>query len=132
MYLSARPIAWTSSTKEYLSSIKQDEVKLPDVPIFLNPTSMINAFISEIQGRSREFKIDVLRKIKKLFPEQETLFFAGFGNRETDVGAYQAVGIPDNMIFTVNPKGKIRNELSDEETSYGTLTSKAEQFFPPI
>ena len=87
MYLSARPIAWTSSTKEYLSSIKQDEVKLPDVPIFLNPTSMINAFISEIQGRSREFKIDVLRKIKKLFPEQETLFFAGFGNRETDVGA---------------------------------------------
>ena len=130
MYLSACP---TSSTKEYLSSIKQDEVKLPDVPIFLNPTSMINAFISEIQGRSREFKIDVLRKIKKLFPEQETLFFAGFGNRETDVGAYQAVGIPDPMIFTINPEGVVQHELTTEfQTSYGSMASNIDQFFPPI
>ena len=94
---------------------------------------MINATISEfLKNRSKEFKIDVLRKLKKLFHENYNPFYSGFGNRETDVGAYQAVGIPDDMIFTVNPKGKIRNELSDEETSYGTLTSKAKQFFPPI
>ena len=133
VYLSARPIGWTSSTKEYLSSIKQDEVKLPDGPIFLNPTSMINACISELGGRSKEFKIDVLRKIKKLFPEQETVFFAGFGNRETDVGAYQAVGIPDDMIFTVNPNGVVRHELTTEfQTSYGSMASNVDQFFPPI
>ena len=54
VYLSARPIGWTSSTKEYLSSIN-----LPDGPIFFNPTSYLMAFISEVRGRSREFKIDV-------------------------------------------------------------------------
>ena len=40
----------------------------------------------------------------------------------TDVGAYQAVGIPDPMIFTINPKGVVRHELTTEfQTSYGSM-----------
>ena len=127
VYLSARAIGQASITKEYLSSIKQGEVNLPDGPIFLNPTSMINAGISELRGRSKEFKIDVLRKIKN------NSFYAGFGNRETDVGAYQAVGIPKNLIFTINPEGVVRHELTTEfHTSYVKIMSNVDQFFPPI
>ena len=121
---SARPIGQASNTKEYLSSIN-----LPDGPIFLNPTSMINATMSEVKGHSKEFKIDVLRKLKTLFPETYNPFSGGFGNRETDVGAYQAVGIPDHMIFTINQSGELRNE-NGLKSSYGSLD--AEQFFPPI
>ena len=68
--------------------------------------------------------------LKNTFPEQETVFFAGFGNRETGVGAYQAVGVPDDMIFTINPNGEVKDELTNTfQTSYGNLAS--DQKFPP-
>ena len=82
VYLSARAIGQASITKEYLSSIKQGEVNLPDGPIFLNPTSLVNAFHREvIEKNPQEFKIACLRDIKKLFPETYNPFYAGYGNR---------------------------------------------------
>lgn len=44
VYLSARAIGQASITKDYLSSIRQGDLCLPDGPLFLNPTSLINAF----------------------------------------------------------------------------------------
>ena len=82
VYLSARAIGQASITKEYLSSIKQGEVNLPDGPIFLNPTSLVNAFHREvIEKNPQEFKIACLRDIKRLFPETYNPFYAGYGNR---------------------------------------------------
>ena len=37
-----------SVTKDYLESIKQGECHMPDGPLFLNPTSLINAFHREV------------------------------------------------------------------------------------
>jgi phosphatidate phosphatase LPIN len=132
VYLSARAIGQASITKEYLSSIKQGEVNLPDGPIFLNPTSLVNAFHREvIEKNPQEFKIACLRDIKKLFPETYNPFYAGYGNRVNDVWAYQAVGIPKTMIFTINPKGELRHELTNAfQTSYGSMASYADHLFP--
>ena len=80
VYLSARAIGQASITKEYLASVKQGDLNLPDGPIFLNPTSLVNAFHREvIEKKPEEFKIACLRDIKKLFPQNP--FYAGYGNR---------------------------------------------------
>ena len=43
-YLSARAIGQAQITRDYLKSVKQGELTLPPGPLFLNPSSLINAF----------------------------------------------------------------------------------------
>jgi len=135
VYLSARAIGQASITKEYLASVKQGEVNLPDGPIFLNPTSLVNAFHREvIEKKPEAFKIACLRDIRSLFPEttNPNPFYAGYGNRVNDVWAYQAVGIPMSRIFTINPRGELRHELTNAfQTSYGSMSSIVDHVFPP-
>jgi len=135
VYLSARAIGQASITKEYLNSVKQGEVNLPDGPMFLNPTSLVNAFHREvIEKKPEAFKIACLRDIRSLFPEttNPNPFYAGYGNRVNDVWAYQAVGIPMSRIFTINPRGELRHELTNAfQTSYGSMTSIVDLVFPP-
>merc|ERR1719361_2854735 len=122
VYLSARAIGQASITKEYLASVKQGEVNLPDGPIFLNPTSLVNAFHREvIEKKPEAFKIACLRDIRSLFPEatNPNPFYAGYGNRVNDVWAYQAVGIPMSIIFTIKPF----------QTSYGSMSSIVDHVF---
>lgn len=69
-------------TREYLRSIKQGEVCLPDGPLLLNPTSLLRAFHREvIEKKPEEFKIQCLADIKALFPPGSNPFYAGYGNR---------------------------------------------------
>ena len=51
MYLSARAIGQASVTKDYLQSVKQGNVCLPDGPLFLNPDSLYHAFRREVIDR---------------------------------------------------------------------------------
>lgn len=44
LYLSARAIGQARITRDYLKSIKQEDLSMPDGPILLNPTSLITAF----------------------------------------------------------------------------------------
>lgn len=69
-------------TREYLRSIRQGEVCLPDGPLLLNPTSLLRAFHREvIEKKPEEFKIQCLADIKALFPPGSNPFYAGYGNR---------------------------------------------------
>lgn len=69
-------------TREYLRSIRQGEVCLPDGPLLLNPTSLLRAFHREvIEKKPEEFKIQCLSDIKALFPHTSNPFYAGYGNR---------------------------------------------------
>eukprot|EP00096_Caligus_rogercresseyi_P016833 TRINITY_DN984_c0_g1_i5.p1 TRINITY_DN984_c0_g1~~TRINITY_DN984_c0_g1_i5.p1 ORF type:complete len:888 (-),score=228.03 TRINITY_DN984_c0_g1_i5:70-2733(-) len=82
IYLSARAIGQASITKEYLQSIKQGDLCLPDGPLLLNPTSLISAFHREvIEKKPEEFKISCLRDIQRLFDINKNPFYAGYGNR---------------------------------------------------
>jgi len=81
LYLSARAIGQSRATREYLRSIRQGDVKLPDGPLLLNPTSLISAFHREvIERKPEQFKIECLSDIKSLFTEKNP-FYAGYGNR---------------------------------------------------
>lgn len=47
LYLSARAIGQAEGTREYLKSVKQGELCLPDGPLLLSPTSLLSAFHRE-------------------------------------------------------------------------------------
>lgn len=94
-----------------------------------------------------------------LFPPDSKPFYAGFGNRLTDVLSYRAVSIETQRIFTINPKGELTQELvttspavtlgsessnavdspagdespqSPTNSSYGALSDIADEIFPPL
>merc|ERR1719361_1140976 len=133
VYLSARAIGQAGSTKDYLQSLKQGDVCLPDGPLFLNPDSLIHAFKREVIDRNpEEFKIRCLKDIQSLF-EGKNPFFAGYGNRANDAYAYRAVGISVSRIFTINPAGELRHELTQNfQTSYDEQEEVVDMVFPLI
>ncbi|CAH0592334.1 unnamed protein product [Chrysodeixis includens] len=133
LYLSARAIGQARVTREYLRSIRQGEVCLPDGPLLLNPTSLLRAFHREvIEKKPEEFKIQCLADIKALFPQGSNPFYAGYGNRVNDVCAYQTVGIPIVRIFTINYKGELKHELTQTfQSTYSHMSVLVDQVFPP-
>nr|CAH7738239.1 unnamed protein product [Callosobruchus chinensis] len=134
LYLSARAIGQARITREYLKSIKQGDLTMPDGPILLNPTSLITAFHREvIEKKPEQFKISCMSDIKALFPVDSNPFYAGYGNRINDVWAYRAVGIPIVRIFTINPKGELKHELTQTfQSSYTSQSLVVDEVFPPI
>ncbi|XP_053978664.1 phosphatidate phosphatase LPIN3 isoform X2 [Hylaeus volcanicus] len=133
LYLSARAIGQAKVTREYLKSIKQGDLSLPEGPLLLNPTSLISAFHREvIEKKPEEFKISCLSDIQALFPEGSKPFYAGYGNRINDVWAYRAVGIPTMRIFTINHRGELKHELTQTfQSSYSNMSYIVDHLFPP-
>ncbi|KAH8402112.1 hypothetical protein KR009_009839 [Drosophila setifemur] len=132
LYLSARAIGQSRVTREYLRSIRQGNVVMPDGPLLLNPTSLISAFHREvIEKKPEQFKIACLSDIRDLFPDKEP-FYAGYGNRINDVWAYRAVGIPIMRIFTINTKGELKHELTQTFQSSGYINQSlaVDEYFP--
>lgn len=134
LYLSARAIGQAQQTRDYLKSVKQDQIMLPDGPLLLNPESLIKAFHREvIEKKPQEFKISCLRDIQRLFPTNKNPFYAGFGNKGSDVLSYRAVGISVSRIFTINHRGEVRHDLTNAfQTSYIKLSDLVDQMFPPF
>ncbi|KAJ6642275.1 Phosphatidate phosphatase LPIN2 [Pseudolycoriella hygida] len=132
LYLSARAIGQSKATREYLRSIRQGNVKLPDGPLLLNPTSLISALHREvIEKKPEQFKIACLSDIQALF--QKNPFYAGYGNKINDVWAYRAVGIPIMRIFTINPKGELKHELTQTfQSTYTGQSVVVNEIFPPL
>ncbi|KAG5868990.1 hypothetical protein JTB14_025267 [Gonioctena quinquepunctata] len=132
LYLSARAIGQARITRDYLKSIRQGDLSMPDGPILLNPTSLITAFHREvIEKKPEQFKISCMSDIKALFPADSNPFYAGYGNRINDVWAYRAVGIPIVRIFTINPKGELKHELTQTfQSSYSNMSVIVDQLFP--
>lgn len=134
MYLSARPIGMSQMTRNLLMNINQDEFRLPDGPLLLNPSSIVRSFITEVIERNpEEFKIKCLKEIKSLFPKLHNPFYAGFGNKTNDAAAYKEIEIEDSRIFTVNYEGIIKNEKSNTfQSSYSNLCNSVSTIFEPF
>ena len=135
MYLSARAIGQSKITRDLLKNINQDGFTLPEGPLLVTPTSLFVAFQKEvIERKPEEFKISCLNDIKSLFPiTNSEPFYAGYGNKITDVTAYKAVGIPVPRIFTINPQGELKHEVSRTfQSSYSKLCDCVDLIFPPF
>jgi phosphatidate phosphatase LPIN len=74
-----------------------------------------------------------LREIKQLFIEpdcDENPFFAGFGNKATDALAYSSVGIPQDRVYIINPRGVIYKFGTENTISYPKLNEQIDELFP--
>ena len=108
--------------------VNQDGIPLPRGPVMLNPTSLFAAFHKEVIARKpEEFKISCLQGIKNIFPnsQRSNPFWAGFGNRLTDVKSYRALSIDDRRIFIINHLGQLKQQgkIKNFTISYRELRS---------
>jgi phosphatidate phosphatase LPIN len=134
MYLSSRNIGQSDRTKSYLKGLNEGDHRLPVGPVVLSPDRLFQSLAREvIYHRPQDFKVPALRDIRQLFPSnQPSPFYAGFGNRDSDVLAYKAVDIPDGKIFIINPRGEIVAHNHEREFNYVSLKSLKDEVFPFI
>uniref|UniRef100_A0A4X2L9U4 phosphatidate phosphatase n=1 Tax=Vombatus ursinus TaxID=29139 RepID=A0A4X2L9U4_VOMUR len=134
LYCSARSIGMADLTKRYLRWVNEKGCVLPKGPLLLTPSSLFSALHREVIEKKPEvFKISCLTDIHHLFLPHGDPFFAGFGNRASDVYAYLHVGIPKSRIFTVNPLGELIQELiKNHKTTYERLQETVQLIFPPV
>jgi hypothetical protein len=86
VYLTSRAIGQANITRSYVRGLKQDGLYLPEGPILMSPDRLIASFRREVIDRQPQlFKILALTQVKHLFPPQHNPFYAGFGNRITDI-----------------------------------------------
>ncbi|PVU94635.1 hypothetical protein BB559_002945 [Furculomyces boomerangus] len=133
LYLTSRAIGQADTTREYLKNIKQDDYKLPSGPLILSPDRLFASFHREIiMKKPQEFKMACLRDIKNLF-DNDTPFYAGFGNRITDAMSYRSVNVPVSRICTIDPTGDIKLELLlSYKSSYPKMGDLVDLMFPPL
>eukprot|EP01090_Pellita_catalonica_P023717 TRINITY_DN9923_c0_g2_i1.p1 TRINITY_DN9923_c0_g2~~TRINITY_DN9923_c0_g2_i1.p1 ORF type:complete len:306 (-),score=48.11 TRINITY_DN9923_c0_g2_i1:810-1727(-) len=132
MYLSSRPIGQAHYTRGYISTLRQDEVTLPEGPVITSPDGLFQSVNREmIKKNPEEFKITCLRDIATLFPGARP-YYAGFGNRPSDVISYTAVGVPQGKIFTINKYGEIRTTNKTYKKSYIKLNDLVHEMFPAV
>ena len=143
IYLTARSVGQSDTTRQYLQGIQQDGVKLPGGPVILSPDRTLAALKREIVLKKPEvFKMACLNDIKSLYfnsgvldDDERTPFYAGFGNRITDAISYRSVKIPSHRIFTINPNGEVHMELLEltgQKSSYLLIGELVDLFFPPL
>uniref|UniRef100_A0A7S3GJ51 LNS2/PITP domain-containing protein n=3 Tax=Palpitomonas bilix TaxID=652834 RepID=A0A7S3GJ51_9EUKA len=134
LYLTARAIGQAETTRTFLRKLSQEGIQLPDGPVLTSPDRMLASFTREvIMRRPQDFKIACLRNVKHVFPVDHNPFYAGFGNRMTDVIAYQSVGVPEGRILTINPSGEVTGQTNSfGKTSYSSLSSLVDVIFPEL
>ena len=114
--------------------LNEGDQSLPVGPVVLSPDRLFQSLAREvIYHRPQDFKIPALRDIRQLFPSnQPSPFYAGFGNRNSDVLAYKAVDISDGKIFIINTRGQIVAHNHEREFNYVSLKSLKDEVFPFI
>ena len=99
----------------------------------MSPDGLISSFKREVIDRTpQRFKIECLTQILNLFPADESPYFSGFGNKNTDAISYEAVGVNKNKIYIINEKGKINQFNKFYKTTYTEIDEIVEEMFPDI
>uniref|UniRef100_A0A6U0JSC1 LNS2/PITP domain-containing protein n=1 Tax=Percolomonas cosmopolitus TaxID=63605 RepID=A0A6U0JSC1_9EUKA len=135
IYLTSRSIVQSATTKVYISSLRQGKLKLPEGPVILSSDRLFACLTREVVlRRPEEFKIAALQEIKSLFASKDNPqpFFAGFGNRKTDIISYRTVGVPDHKIFTIDPSGNIKVYDNLNHKSYTDVHQLVNLMFPDV
>ncbi|EGR28500.1 lipin family protein, putative [Ichthyophthirius multifiliis] len=132
LYLTARAIGQSESTRNFIKNLKQANKNLPCGPVITSSDRLLPSFKREVIDKKPDvFKIQVLREIQSIFPNQN-IYYAGFGNRETDAIAYRSVGISIQKIYIINPAGELYQFNNTFKKSYQMLNDMVDIVFPPL
>ena len=131
VYLTSRAIGQAQTTRNFINNLKQEgDNFLPKGPVFMSPDRLFWAFNREIIRRKpEEFKIACLKDIARMFPINP--FYAGFGNRKTDLVAYQEAGVPSGRVFIINPSGNITTINKTYSKTYHNMATLVNEMYPP-
>mmetsp|Transcript_2560 Transcript_2560/g.8159 ORF Transcript_2560/g.8159 Transcript_2560/m.8159 type:complete len:497 (-) Transcript_2560:82-1572(-) len=133
LYLTSRPIGHAKRTRGYISSLRQSEDTLPEGPVLMSPDRLLTSLHNEvIAKRADVFKLSALSSIRSLFPPSHFPYYAGFGNRHTDVKAYTKVGLPRGKVFIINYEGQISISNRTFSHTYGSMHELVDAMFPPV
>jgi len=137
MYLTSRSIGHAAMTREYLfNEVRQDGQCgnlefLPSGPVIMAPDSLFTAVNRELIQRSpQQFKIPALQNVKDLFPKEYQPYAAAFGNRKTDLIAYNSVDIPIERIFIIDSTGAMSTANRDYNVTFSFLDTIVDVMFP--
>lgn len=131
LYLTARSLSQTSSTRAFLENVAQDGQKLPDGPVFTATEKLFAALTQEVLKRSHIFKTECLTTVRQIFPKSlRHPLYAGFGNRIGDSIAYENVGIPLHKIFIIDESSVVH--VCKVKQTYRDLAHLVDMTFPPI
>jgi hypothetical protein len=114
LYLTARPIDWASASRTHLENAKQHAHRLPTGPLITNSNGLTGALMTEVVNKNPHvFKAQVLNEIQLTLIHagrvvEHPVFVAGFGNRPTDVVAYEQVGVDPNLVFLIDPYSNLK------------------------
>lgn len=133
LYVTARTMCVHVKTKNYLNSINQNNLTMPNGPLLMSPDGLVSALKQEIIDRTpQSFKIDCLTQVLNLFPEDINPFYSGIGNKKTDALSYETVGINKQKIFIINEKGEISTANNCYRTSYEEMDELVDELFPYV
>jgi len=131
VYLTSRAIGQAQTTRNFIFNLKQDgDTCLPKGPVFMSPDRLFGALDREvIRRKPEEFKIACLQDIAKIFPSNP--YYAGFGNRKTDLVAYMEAGVPSGRVFIINPSGNITTINKTYSKTYHNMATLVNEMYPP-
>jgi phosphatidate phosphatase LPIN len=133
IYLTARPVCTHERTKNTLFSLTQDSLKMPKGPVLMSPDGFFISLKKEVIDRTpQEFKIEFLTHVLNLFSGTQP-FYAGIGNKQSDVYAYETVGVPRDKIFIINEKGEVRTPANRFHlTTFKQIHEEIDLMFPDV
>uniref|UniRef100_M4B724 LNS2/PITP domain-containing protein n=1 Tax=Hyaloperonospora arabidopsidis (strain Emoy2) TaxID=559515 RepID=M4B724_HYAAE len=114
VYLTARPLDWASASRVHLENALQQSISLPPGVLITNSTGLTGALFTEVVNRTPHlFKIQVLNELQLTLIHagrvvEHPVFVAGFGNRPTDIVAYEEVGMDPSLIFMLDPYSNVK------------------------
>ncbi|KAL4095903.1 hypothetical protein PRIC1_009270 [Phytophthora ramorum] len=114
VYLTARPLDWASASRTHLENAVQNSCPLPPGVLITNSTGLTGALFTEVVNKTPHvFKIQVLNELQLTLIHagrviEQPVFVAGFGNRPTDIVAYEEVGMDPSLIFMLDPYSNLK------------------------
>ena len=134
LYVTARAVCQHCQTKNYISSLTQDNMHMPDGPVLMSPDGLISSFKREVIDRTpQSFKIECLSQILNLFPWDSKPFYSGIGNKATDAISYESVGIDRPKIFIINEKGEVSTaDTKCYKSTFEMMYDNVDELFPDV
>ncbi|KAE9023351.1 hypothetical protein PR001_g12934 [Phytophthora rubi] len=114
VYLTARPLDWASASRTHLENAVQQSISLPPGVLITNSTGLTGALFTEVVNKTPHiFKIQVMNELQLTLIHagrviEHPVFVAGFGNRPTDIVAYEEVGMDPSLIFMLDPYSNLK------------------------
>lgn len=114
VYLTARPLDWASASRQHLENATQQVHSFPPGVLITSSNGLTGALFTEVVNKTPHiFKAQVLNEIQLTLIHagrltEHPVFVAGFGNRPTDIIAYEQVGVDACMIFLLDPYSNLR------------------------